>query len=83
MLIVPSSQTYMVCRESGDGTPQSCTSAIPEMDFSFGNKNPTDISQLAPLRVGVSNNLLLFFIYANYFVVFTSKVLRDSFPSLK
>ncbi len=43
----------MVCRESGDGTPQSCTSAIPEMDFAFGGKNPTDASQLAPLGVGV------------------------------
>ncbi len=39
----------MVCRGSGDGTPQSCTSAIPEMDFAFGSKNPTDVSQLAPL----------------------------------
>ncbi len=39
----------MVCCGSGDGTPQSCTSAIPEMDFAFGSKNPTDVSQLAPL----------------------------------
>ncbi|HHT7191426.1 TPA: hypothetical protein ACTZ5N_004925, partial [Bacillus cereus] len=31
-----------------------CTSAIPEMDFAFGSKNPTDVSQLAPLGVGVS-----------------------------
>ncbi len=45
----------MVCCGSGDGTPQSCTSAIPEMDFAFGSKNPTDVSQLAPLGVGVSN----------------------------
>ncbi|MGG0722762.1 hypothetical protein [Bacillus mycoides] len=46
----------MVCRESGDGTPQSCTSAIPEMDFAFGSKNPTDVCQLAPLGMGVSMN---------------------------
>ena len=45
----------MVCFGSGDDTPQSCTSAIPEMDFAFGSKNPTDVSQLAPLGVGVSN----------------------------
>jgi len=45
----------MVCCGSGDGTPQSFTSAIPEMDFAFGSKNPTDVSQLAPLWVGVSN----------------------------
>ncbi|MEC3196082.1 hypothetical protein P9Z84_25790 [Bacillus cereus] len=44
----------MVCCGSGDGTPQSCTSAIPEMDFAFGSKNPTDVSQLAALAVGVS-----------------------------
>ena len=48
----------MVCCGSGDGTPQSCTSAIPEMDFAFGSKNPTDVSQLAPLGVGVSNSLV-------------------------
>jgi hypothetical protein len=45
------SRTYMVCRESGDGTPQSCTSVIPEMDFAFGSKNPTDVSQFPPLGV--------------------------------
>lgn len=39
-------------------TPQSCTSAIPEMDFAFDSKNPTDVSQLAPLRVGMSNSLV-------------------------
>ncbi|KXY27348.1 hypothetical protein AT267_27150 [Bacillus cereus] len=42
-------------REVGDGTPQSCTSAIPEMDFALGSKNPTAVSQLAPLGLGVSN----------------------------
>ncbi|MEI3894654.1 MULTISPECIES: hypothetical protein [unclassified Bacillus (in: firmicutes)] len=31
-------------------------SAIPEMDFAFGSKNPTDVSQLASLGVGVSIN---------------------------
>lgn len=49
----------MVCCGSGDGTPQSCTSAIPEMDFAFGSRNPTDVSQLAPLGVGVSTTKLL------------------------
>lgn len=44
----------MICCGSGDGTPQSCTSAIPEMDFAFGSNNPTDVSQLAPLGMGVS-----------------------------
>ncbi len=39
---------------SGDGTPQSCTSAILEIDVAFGSKNPTDVSQLAALAVGVS-----------------------------
>ncbi|MDA2519222.1 hypothetical protein PDN73_26025 [Bacillus cereus] len=39
---------------SGDGTPQSCTSAILEIDFAFGSKNPTDVSQLVALAVGVS-----------------------------
>lgn len=53
-MIWESPRTYMVCRGSVDGTPQSYTSAIPEMDFSFGSKNPTDVSQLAPLGVGVS-----------------------------
>ncbi len=43
------------CRESGDSTPQSCTSAIPEMNFAFGSKNPTDVSQLATLGMEVSN----------------------------
>ncbi len=47
----------MVCCGSGDGTPQSCTSAIPEMDFAFGSKNPTDVSQLAALAAGVSSKL--------------------------
>ncbi len=56
-----SSRTYMVCRESGDGTPQSCTSAISEMNFAFGSKNPTDISQLAPLGVGVGVSIVPFF----------------------
>ena len=46
---------------SGDGTPQSCTSAILEIDFAFGSKNPTDISQLVALAVGVSNICALFF----------------------
>ncbi|OQR53328.1 hypothetical protein CDB3_30570 [Bacillus sp. CDB3] len=40
---------------SGDGTPQFCTSAILEIDFAIGSKNPTDVSQLAALAVGVSN----------------------------
>ncbi|BCD22746.1 hypothetical protein BC30090_1643 [Bacillus cereus] len=44
---------------SGDGTPQSCTSAILEIDFAFGSKNPTDVSQLAALAVGVSRERLL------------------------
>ncbi|WP_141551299.1 hypothetical protein [Bacillus thuringiensis] len=39
---------------SGDGTPQSCTSAILEIDFAFGSKNPTDVCQLVALAVGVS-----------------------------
>ncbi|WP_141528558.1 hypothetical protein [Bacillus cereus] len=39
---------------SGDGTPQSCTSAILEIDFAFGSKNSTDVSQLVALAVGVS-----------------------------
>lgn len=39
---------------SGDGTPQSCTSAILEIDIVFGSKNPTDVSQLVVLAVGVS-----------------------------
>ncbi|PES94370.1 hypothetical protein CN505_31215, partial [Bacillus cereus] len=43
-----------------DGTPQSGTSAILEIDFAFGSKNPTDVSQLAALAVGVSKGLLLF-----------------------
>ncbi|EJV57205.1 hypothetical protein BWGOE13_10110 [Bacillus mycoides] len=42
---------------SGDGTPQSCTSAILEIDFAIGSKNPTDVSQLAALAVGVSKNI--------------------------
>ncbi len=46
------------CRESSDGTPQSCTSAILEMDIAFGSKNPTNVSQLALGRVGVSNSLI-------------------------
>ncbi|MDA2469672.1 hypothetical protein [Bacillus cereus] len=45
---------------SGDGTPQSCTSAILEIDFAFGSKNPTDVSQLAALAVGVSTYSKLF-----------------------
>ncbi|WP_240688220.1 hypothetical protein [Bacillus sp. BH2] len=49
----------MVCCGGGDGTPQSCTSAIPEMDFAFGSKNPTDVSQLAALAVGVSRGISL------------------------
>ncbi|WP_181149572.1 hypothetical protein [Bacillus sp. MYb209] len=53
-LLYRNSRTYTVCRESSDGTPQSCTSAIPEMGFAFGSKNPTDVSQLAPLGMGVS-----------------------------
>ncbi|PQZ58948.1 hypothetical protein CQZ94_06475 [Bacillus sp. MYb209] len=53
-----STRTYTICCESGDGTPQSCTSAIPEMDFAFGSKNPTDVSQLAPLGVRMSNSLV-------------------------
>jgi hypothetical protein len=28
------------------------------MDFAFGSKNPTDVSQLAPLGVGMSNSLV-------------------------
>ncbi|MDA2302746.1 hypothetical protein [Bacillus cereus group sp. MYBK95-2] len=38
--------------QGGDGTPQSCTSAILEIDFAFGSKNPTDVSQLVALSVG-------------------------------
>ncbi|PEC19082.1 hypothetical protein [Bacillus cereus] len=33
--------------------------AIPEMDFAFGNKNHTDVSQLAPLVVGMSIHPIL------------------------
>ncbi|HDR8141978.1 hypothetical protein [Bacillus thuringiensis] len=44
----------------GDGTPQSCTSAIVEIDFAFGSKNPTDISQLVALAAGVSITSLCF-----------------------
>jgi hypothetical protein len=58
MGIVRSSRAYTICCESRDGTPQSYTSAIPEMDFAFGSKNPTDVSQLAPLGVGMSNSLV-------------------------
>ncbi|HDR8039963.1 hypothetical protein [Bacillus cereus] len=46
---------------SGDGTPQPCTSAILEIDFVFDSKNPTDISQLVALAVGVSINELMLF----------------------
>lgn len=54
-----SSRTYTVYSESGDGTLQSCTSAIPKMDFAFGSKNHTDVNQVAPLAVGVSINPIL------------------------
>lgn len=40
--------------DSGNGTPWSCMSAIAEMDFAFGNKNPTNVSQLASLEIGAS-----------------------------
>ncbi|MGH0428273.1 hypothetical protein ACQVPL_03155 [Bacillus hominis] len=59
----------MVCCGSGDGTPQSCTSAIPEMDFAFGSKNPTDVSQLAPLGIGVSITGITSTCYFTPFVV--------------
>jgi len=39
---------------SGNGTPRSGTSAIAEMVFDFGNKNPTNVSQLASLEIGAS-----------------------------
>ena len=55
---------------SGDGTPQSCTSAILEIDFAFGSKNPTDVSQLAALAVGVSSN-------DNNNLIITSKLRRN------
>ena len=45
---------YMHWIRSDDGTPQSCTSAILEINFAFGSKNPTDVSQLVTLAVGVS-----------------------------
>jgi len=63
----------MVCCGSRDDTPQSCTSAIPEMDFAFGSKNPTDVSQLSPLGVGVS-------IYVQYvfFIRFLGNVFFES-----
>lgn len=49
----------MICCGSGEGTPQSCTSAIPEMDFAFGSKNPTEVCQLASLGVGVLKDSVL------------------------
>ncbi|QWI52348.1 hypothetical protein EXW56_01650 [Bacillus mycoides] len=54
---------YTVYRESGDRTLQSCTSAIPKMDFAFGSKNHTNVNQVAPLAVGVSINPILIIKY--------------------
>ena len=42
---------------SGDGTPQSCTSTVAEMHSVSGSKNPTDVSLLQALAVGVSNEM--------------------------
>ncbi|WP_242142918.1 MULTISPECIES: hypothetical protein [unclassified Bacillus cereus group] len=44
----------MVSDEGWKWVMQSCTSAILEMDFTFGSKNPTGVSQLVPLG-GVTN----------------------------
>ena len=52
---------------SGDGTPQSCTSAILEIDVAFGSKNPTDVSQLAALA-GSVNKLICSFKDCNAFI---------------
>ncbi|PFZ34355.1 hypothetical protein COL77_30265 [Bacillus wiedmannii] len=41
--------------ESDVATPQSLTSVIPEMNFAFCAKNPTEVSQLTSLGVRVSN----------------------------
>ena len=42
----------------GDGTPKACTSAIPEMDFSFGSENPTTLVVERMSKVGEKALLL-------------------------
>ena len=52
-----SPRTYTVCRGSGKGTPQSCTSTVLEIESVFDSKNPTEVSLLPPLGLGLSSRL--------------------------